>query len=165
MNAPRSSATAPKPPLGRAIGSIAEAEQVVAELTRAMDGLLGLVEQETQIVRSGRLFAAATLGAAKSDLVGTYLAAAERLKANAPFLRNHMRTRLDDVRRRHDVFRGHLQLNLTVLATAHAVSEGIVRGVAGEMARKAAPRVYGASGRAAAPAGSAASPIAVSRSL
>ena len=38
---------------------------------------------------------------------------------------------------RHDTFRALLQINLTVLATAHAVSEGIVRGVSGELARKA----------------------------
>lgn len=166
MSAARSSsAAAPKLVLGRTIGSVAEGEQLMAELTRAMDGLLGLLDQETHLVRSGRLSAASALTAAKAELVGTYLAAAERVKANAAFLRDHLRARLGDVHRRHDVFRARLQMNLTVLATAHAVSEGIVRGVAGEIARKAAPRTYGASGRAAAPAASAASPIAVSRSL
>ncbi len=52
-----------------------------------------------------------------------------------------------------------------MLATAHAVSEGIVRGVSGEMARKAAPQTYGASGRANLPGRSAAGPLAVSRTL
>ena len=54
--------------------------------------------------------------------------------------------RLEALRRHHDTFRALLQINLTVLATAHAVSEGIVRGVSGEMARHAAPQTYGASG-------------------
>jgi hypothetical protein len=52
-----------------------------------------------------------------------------------------------------------------VLATAHAVAEGIVRGVANEIARKTAPSTYGASGRAIAPSKTSYQPIAVSRSL
>jgi hypothetical protein len=51
------------------------------------------------------------------------------------------------------------------LATAHAVSEGLVRGVSGELARKAAPQTYGASGRANAPDPRKAVPLAVSRVL
>ena len=35
-----------------------------------------------------------------------------------------------------------LQINLTVLATAHAVSEGIVRGVNTEMQRRNIPNTY-----------------------
>ena len=73
--------------------------------------------------------------------------------------------RLEELRQRHDKFRALLQINLTVLATAHAVSEGIVRGVSDEMARKSAPQTYGASGRTNAPSRSAASPLAVSRVL
>ena len=40
---------------------------------------------------------------------------------------------LTTLHRHHDTFRAMLQINLTVLATAHAVSEGIVRGVNIEM--------------------------------
>jgi hypothetical protein len=58
-----------------------------------------------------------------------------------------------------------MQINLTVLATAHAVSEGIVSGVSGEMARKSAPQTYGASGRPNLPRRAAAAPLAVSRLL
>jgi hypothetical protein len=52
-----------------------------------------------------------------------------------------------------------------VLATAHAVSEGIVRGVSGELARKSSPQTYGASGRANTPDPRAAQPLALSRML
>ena len=43
------------------------------------------------------------------------------------------------MRERHTAFQALLQTNMTVLATAHAVSEGIIRGVSGELARKRAP--------------------------
>jgi hypothetical protein len=76
-----------------------------------------------------------------------------------------MPDQIEALRRRHDAFRTLLQINLTVLATAHAVSEGIVRGVSGEMARKSAPQTYGASGRPNLPRRAAAAPLAVSRLL
>ena len=72
---------------------------------------------------------------------------------------------LAELQRRHDAFRALLQINLTVLATAHAVSEGIIRGVSGELQRKSTPQTYGASGRANVPARNAVEPLAVSRSL
>jgi len=76
-----------------------------------------------------------------------------------------MPDKLEALRRHHDAFRALLQINLTVLATAHAVSEGIVRGVSGEMARHSAPQTYGASGRANQPGRGLAAPLAVSRVL
>ena len=72
---------------------------------------------------------------------------------------------LDRLRRRHDAFQNMLRMNLTVLATAHAVSEGIIRGVSGELARKQAPSTYSASGRAQAPSTKATQPLALSRTL
>ncbi len=51
--------------------------------------------------------------------------------------------------RHHDAFRAMLQVNLTVLATAHAVSEGIVRGVNAEIQRATCPNTYTAAGRRA----------------
>ena len=64
-----------------------------------------------------------------------------------------------------EAFRAVLQKNLIVLATAHAVSEGIVRRLSGELAKKASPQVYGASGRAVAPNPKHGRPLAVSRTL
>jgi len=58
-----------------------------------------------------------------------------------------------------------LQINLTVLATAHAVSEGIVRGVNTEMQRRNIPATYTASGQRAAPGPRNITPLAISRSL
>jgi hypothetical protein len=62
-------------------------------------------------------------------------------------------------------FRAMLQVNLTVLATAHAVSEGIVRGVDTEMQRRNVPNTYAATGQRAAPSSRNISPLALSRSL
>jgi hypothetical protein len=52
-----------------------------------------------------------------------------------------------------------------VLATAHAVSESIVRGVNTEMQRRNIPNTYTASGQRATPSPRHNTPLTVSRSL
>jgi hypothetical protein len=147
------------------IASAAEAEQVITHFLEVMDALLTTIEEETNLVRGGRLRAAARLDAPKAELARLYIADLLRLRANANFLKQILPETLDNLRRRHDTFRALLQINLTVLATAHAVAEGIVRGVSSELARKAAPQTYGASGRPNAPSARTGQPLAVVRSL
>jgi hypothetical protein len=146
------------------INSVGEAELVIADLGRIMDALLVAVEEETALVRAGKLSEAERLSAAKSELAGNYLATTERIKASRPFLSRSLPEQLAELRRRHDSFHAVLQINLTVLATAHAVSEGIVRGVSDEINRTQVPQTYSASGRATAARPKNRQPIAVSRS-
>jgi hypothetical protein len=146
------------------INSVGEAELVIADLGRIMDALLAAIEQETVLVRDGKLSEAERLSAAKSELAGNYLATTERIKASRPFLARSLPEQLAELRRRHDSFHAVLQINLTVLATAHAVSEGIVRGVSDEINRAQVPQTYGASGRATVTRPKNRQPIAVSRS-
>jgi hypothetical protein len=101
----------------------------------------------------------------KAELAGQYHAATERVEANTKFLAAHLPAQLDELRRLHDLFRPLLQINLTVLATAHAVSQSIIRGVAGEVSRKAAPQTYGVSGRPNTPSPTTARPVTLSRTL
>jgi len=149
----------------RPIGTAAEAQQVIGHLSDVMNALLGVVEQETKLVRAGRLTEVARLERRKSDLARLYLADTARLQASGPYLAKTLPAVLDALRERHNTFRALLQLNLTVLATAHAVSEGIIRGAAEQISRKSAPQVYGASGRHSNANPRQAQPMAVSRSL
>jgi hypothetical protein len=158
-----SAATPVSPP--HTILSADETEKLIAHLDEVMKALLGLVEEETRLVRVGQLNDARTLEPAKADLASLYLTATERLKANIGHLSQSMPEAYARLRQRHDTFRAVLQMNLTVLATAHAVSEGIIRGVAAEVTRKRAPQIYGASGRPTAPGPGALQPVAVRRSL
>lgn len=147
------------------ISSLAEAEQLAGHLTEVMDALLGTVEEETKLVRAGKLRQAVRLEGAKADLTKLYVADIARFKASESSIATLIPNTMQALRQRHDVFRSLLQINLTVLATAHAVAEGIVRGVSGEMAKKAAPSTYGRNGIANAPGRTAYQPIAVSRKL
>ena len=147
------------------IASAGEAEQAIANINVIMDRLEETVAEETARVRAGRLRAATELESAKSDLARRFTAESARLRDAGALIAKALPEALDALRRRHAVLQAMLQTNLTVLATAHAVSEGIIRGVSGELARKRAPSTYGATGRANAPSAKTSQPLALSRSL
>jgi len=158
--------TMPHEPMSPApVKSAAEADALIAQVMGVMAELTDVVQQETELVRVGRLGAASTFADPKSDLSHRYVAGTMRLKASKPQLAQVAPDRLAALQKRHETLRGLLQTNMTVLATAHAVSEGIVRGVSNEIASRSAPHTYGASGRTNAPSRANASPIAVSRTL
>ena len=146
------------------IATRGDAESLADHLTQVMDALVHLVEQETDLVRAGRLRDAAQLEDTKTGLARAYVADTMRLKASRGFLTQAAPDTMRKLGQRHDTFRAVLQMNLTVLATAHAVSEGIVRGVSSELARKDAPTTYGATGYASS-ARPPVQPMALSRVL
>lgn len=143
----------------------AEAETALDDLTTLFANLSSLLQQETALVRAGRLRQAAEVEPAKKDLAGRLYTIGERVKANAKFVLQAVPERCTALKTAQEELRAVLQRNMAVLATAHAVSEGIVRRLSGELAKKASPQVYGASGRAVAPNAKYGRPLAVSRTL
>jgi hypothetical protein len=148
------------------VTTAAEADALTAHFVEVMDTLVGVVQQETDLVRTGHLAQATLFEKPKGELTRLYIADTLRLRASHSHLSRILpAAKLEALRQRHDAFRALLQVNLTVLATAHAVSEGIVRGVSEEMARKSAPQTYGATGRTNVPQRKSAAPLTVSRNL
>jgi hypothetical protein len=143
----------------------AEARKVAEQLMDAMSALLGLIERETELVRAGQVREAMTLESKKQELSRNYVGAVSQLKANQAQLAKSEPELLSTLHRHHDAFRAMLQVNLTVLATAHAVSESVVRGVNAEIQKRNVPNTYTAAGRRAAPGPRHITPLAVSRSL
>ncbi len=152
-------------PEARPIANASDAERAIANLHTIMDRLVETVSEETARVRKGELRATAELDEQKVELARLYAAETDRVKAAKAIIVQSLPEALEGLRRRHDAFQALLQTNLTVLATAHAVSEGIIRGVSGELARRQAPSTYGASGRANVPSPKSSQPLAVSRKL
>ena len=143
----------------------AEARKVAEQLMDAMNALLGLVERETELVRAGQVREAMTLESKKQELSRNYVSAVSELKTSQAQLAKSAPELLSTLHRHHDAFRAMLQVNLTVLATAHAVSESVVRGVNAEIQKRNVPNTYTAAGRRAAPGPRHITPLAVSRSL
>ncbi len=143
----------------------AAARKLAETLMDAMGALLAVIERETELVRAGKLREAMTFEPRKAELSKNYVNAVGQLKASQKQLAQAAPELLKTLHRHHDVFRSMLQINLTVLATAHAVSESIVRGVNAEMARRSMPNTYTAAGKRAAPSPRQITPLSVSRSL
>jgi hypothetical protein len=147
------------------VSTAAEARRLAADLMEVMSALLGVIERETELVRAGKLREAMASEATKTDLSRRYVGAVGRLKTSQKYLSQVAPELLTTLHRHHDVFRAMLQINLTVLATAHAVSEGIVRGVNTEMQRRNIPNTYSSTGRRVAPGPRNITPLSFSRSL
>jgi len=143
----------------------AEVRKLAEELMDVMSALLGVIERETELVRAGKIREGMTFEPKKAELSRRYVSAVTRMKASQQYLTKTSPDLLATLRRHHDTFRAMLQVNLTVLATAHAVSESIVRGVNTEVQRRNIPNTYGASGQRVNPGAKHMRPLAVSRSL
>jgi len=147
------------------IATANDAELAVTNLEKIMDELEKAVAEETSRVRAGRLRDAVVLEQTKSEFARLYAVESNRVKAAKDSILRLAPKSFARLRERHNMLQALLRTNLTVLATAHAVSEGIIRGVSGELARKQAPSTYGASGRAQPPSTKACPPLAISRTL
>src|SRR6266404_7373192 len=156
----RQQAPAPIP-----VATAADARKLAANLMEMMSALLGVIERETELVRAGKLREAMAFEPQKADLSRRYVSAVAYLKASQNYLSQAAPELLTALHRHHEVFRAMLQINLTVLATAHAVSEGIIRGVHGEMQKKSMPQTYTSAGQRTAPNPRRAAPLSVSRTL
>jgi hypothetical protein len=143
----------------------AEAGKLAEELMDVMSALLGIIERETELVRAGKIREAMAFEPQKTEASRRYVAVVTRVKTSHEYLAKAAPDLLATLRRHHDTFRAMLQVNLTVLATAHAVSESIVRGVNAEVQRRNIPNTYGATGRRVDPTARHLRPLAVSRSL
>lgn len=152
---------APPPPAA----TPAEARKLAEAMMEVMNALLAVIERETELVRAGKVREALKLEQSKNEMSRRYIAMITLLKASQKYLAQTTPDLLSALHRHHDVFRAMLQVNLTVLATAHAVSEGIVRGVNSEIQKRNIPQTYTAMGRNAQPGRVNRTPIVVNRTM
>ncbi|MGE0847534.1 MAG: hypothetical protein AB7L41_14810 [Flavobacteriaceae bacterium] len=165
---PDSGAAAVLPAQDVPLRAIAGREQAVTffeDLEGTISQLLELLDAETQLMRTGRIDESLALTAKKTALATSYARRVEILKANAEVLGRLIPVELERLRKRRESIETALKTNIAVLSAARAVSDALVKGVAGEVARKqSGPRVYGGGGTAA-PAPRRTAAIAVDRAL
>jgi hypothetical protein len=140
-----------------------DAERLVFNVTAAMAALERVLETETEHLQAGRIRDGLAEEARKTDLAGAYLRGLEACKSNAVALARFVPEHIETLKLAHSGFRRAVDRNQAVIATARAVSEGLVRGLAEEMTRAANPQIYGATRRLA-PLPKRAQPILCSRS-
>jgi hypothetical protein len=99
-----------------------QARKLAEDLMDVMSALLGVIERETELVRAGKLREAMAFEPRKAELSRRYVNTVGQLKAAQKYLSQTAPELLTTLHRHHDVFRAMLQVNLTVLATAHAAA-------------------------------------------
>jgi hypothetical protein len=161
----RQPAPAPAAALPKPASTPAEARKLAETMIEVMNNLLAVIERETELVRAGKVRDAILLEPKKTEMSRHYVIMIGLLKGSQKYLAQATPDLLSALHHHHDIFRAMLQVNLTVLATAHAVSEGIVRGVNTEIQRRNIPQTYGASGKRVQPGPRNMTPIAINRSL
>lgn len=141
------------------------AERLAADLTRAMDGLLEILETETRLVRAGRLTAAGALGAEKRERAAYYTELALAARDVLDEMGRLAPKATDALKRRHELFKADAHINLAVLATAREVAEDLVRSVAEDVGGRRAPAGYGRAGAPESALKTSARGIAVDRAM
>ena len=143
-----------------------DAERLIGGIFAAMDELAGVLEAETGHLREGRLREGLSTQARKAELAGAYARGLEEVKANAVALARFAPEALARLRAVASTvwFAETVAANQTVLATARAVSEGLIRDVSTEVDRVARPQGY-APGGAPAPRLPRATPLVVAKNL
>ncbi len=123
-----------------------DAERLVASVLATMGDLEKVLASETDHIRVGRIRDGLAEEARKSELASAYMRGLETVKANAIALARFAPEALEKLKAAHAGFGRAVETNQTVLATARAVSESLVKGVADEMNRQSRPQGYGPPG-------------------
>ena len=112
--------TMPHEPSPAPVKTAAEADALIAQVMGVMAELTDVVQQETELVRVGRLGAASAFADPKSDLSRRYVAGNMRLKASKPQLAQVAPDKLAALQKRHEALRG-LNGSIGIL-----ISEGLI---------------------------------------
>lgn len=131
------------------LASREETDRFIAAFLGTVEELQGLLDEQTGHLAAGRMRDGLAREERKTELAGGYLRGLEHARANAVAIARFTPDRVGELRRRHELFRAAVERNQVVIATARAVSEGLVRGVAEEVARQSRPRHYGTGGSGA----------------
>jgi hypothetical protein len=142
----------------------ADAELLVAGVLAILTDLEALLETETGHVRVGRFREGLSQEIRKNELTASYIQGLEAIKANAVALARFAPEALERLKEVHSRFGRIVDANRVVLATARAVSESLVKGIADEMNRQARPQAY-APARLAPHRPPSSEPLVVSKSL
>lgn len=138
---------------------------LVEDIGRAMDDLLAVLTREADLVKAGRLAAATALAREKEEKATAYTRLMMIARDEVQTLAAFDPVAVETLKRRHDLFRAEVQINLAVLATARDVAEDLLRGVASEVGTPDEAGTYGPKGVPAPAMRASARGMAIDRNL
>jgi flagellar biosynthesis/type III secretory pathway chaperone len=132
---------------------------------RTLDTLVGVLNQETTLLRAGRLKDASELTSEKTRLAQDYMGFARSVQRQLPRLRLEAPTAVEQLKSGHERLATQMAENLRVIATARAVTEDLLTDVATALGAKSRPKTYGATGQVGGSAPPPASGVSINRAL
>lgn len=130
-----------------------------------LDRLVTILNQETVLLRTGRLKEAGELTAEKTRLAQDYMGFARSVQRVLPRLKVEAPAMVEAMRVRHEQFATQMAENLRVIATARAVTEDLLTDVATAMSASQRPKTYGAGGTMNGQPPVAATGVSINRAL
>ncbi|WDR03762.1 hypothetical protein PSQ19_06850 [Devosia algicola] len=131
----------------------------------ALNSLINVMNEETMLLRAGRLRQASTLTADKARLAQDYVVFARTVQRQNTRLRQEAPSSVDRLRVGHEQLATQMAENLRVLATAKTVTEDLLTDVAIAVGQQDRTSVYGAAGRITTDPKSSARGITLNRAL
>lgn len=125
------------------VSNAIEAEALIEVVLETLGSLSHVVGEETGLVKAGRLQEAMARETRKSELAGVYMKGVEQIKMNAVALARFAPEKVKRLKAAHQAFQDLIETNQTVLATARAISESIVRDLAADANRPTRAAGYG----------------------
>jgi hypothetical protein len=130
-----------------------------------LDALVSIMNEETTMLRAGRIREAGTLTAEKTQLAQEYVGLARSIQRQSSRLQREAPDEVQRLRNGHERLATQMAENLRVIATARDVTDDILSDVARTVGQASRAKTYGASGELPATTGPSARGIAVNRSL
>jgi hypothetical protein len=130
-----------------------------------LDALVSIMNEETTMLRAGRIREAGTLTAEKTRLAQDYVGLARSIQRQSARLQREAPDAVQRLRNGHERLATQMAENLRVIATARDVTDDILSDVARTVGQASRAETYSASGELPAAASPSARGIAVNRSL
>lgn len=141
------------------------AGELCGRTTGTLDELVAIMNQETTLLRAGRMREAGALTADKTRLAQDYVSLARSVQRQIERLKREAPNEIELLRNRHERLATQMADNLRVIATARALTEDLLTDVADTAGQAERTRTYGATGEIGANPKHAARGIAVNRAL
>jgi flagellar biosynthesis/type III secretory pathway chaperone len=141
------------------------AKDLCRRAIETLDALVSVMNQETTLLRAGRLKDASTLTAEKTALAQDYTQLVRSIQRQTARLLREAPLEVRELRAGHERLAVQMAENLKVLATARTVTEDVLTDVAETVGRQSRTKTYGADGEIRKSNTGGARGIAINRAL
>lgn len=142
-----------------------DAAELCSRADSALSALVNVMNQETLLLRAGKLKEAGTLTAEKTQLGQDYVVLARSIQRESKRLAAQAPVELEKLQQRHESLATQMAENLRVLATAKSITQSLLTDVARAVGVAEKPKTYGSAGQVNNAAIPAAHGLSIDRAL